>query len=260
MPRRTPRAPDPANLKGLARYWIASQQPLQCLIFLAPLIVFYEVGTIIWAIDPQTRAPRVVTSRILLHQFFEWFGVTGYYLPGLVVVVVLLAWHIVKRDPWRLEPRTYPLMLAESIALALPLIVLLQLINRQFIPAASLPAGGDVKSYPLILQFLFGAGAAIYEELLFRLIGIALLHLIFVDALRLPDRVGTGITIALTSVIFALHHFINPQDNPFNWIKLLLLTLAGGYFAVIYILRGFGVVAGTHAIYDMVVVLMTATR
>lgn len=254
MARSKPRAPEPTNLKGFARYWRVSQHPLQCLIFLAPFIFIYELGTILWAHDPLTGTVRVNFARALLNRFFEWFGVTGYYLPGLIVVVVLLTWHIVKRDPWKLEPQTYPLMLAESVALALPLIVLLRVLGRQFVPAMATSHFVDEGS--LRLQLVFSTGAGIYEEMLFRLIGIALLHMIFVDILGLPDRVGTGVTIALTSVAFAFYHFVNAGEHPFSWVLVLQYSLAGGYFAAIYIVRGFGVVAGTHASYDVIVTLM----
>lgn len=251
MARTKTRAPEPTNLKGFARYWRVSQHPLQCLIFLSPFIFFYELGTILWAHNPETGVTLFNIGRSILKQFFEWFGLTGYYLPGLIVVAVLLAWHVVKRDPWKLEPKVYPLMLGESVALALPLFVFLTVIGRLIAPMASTEGTADA---PTHLQLVFIAGAGIYEEMLFRLIGIALLHMIFVDILGLPDRIGSGITIALTSIAFALCHFISTESYAaFTWVKMLQLTLAGVYFALVYITRGFGVVAGTHTCYDLTV-------
>jgi len=38
---------------------------------------------------------------------------------------------------------------------------------------------------------------------------------------------------------------------PFNWAEFVFRTLAGVYFAVLFAVRGFGITAGTHALYDI---------
>jgi len=62
---------------------------------------------------------------------------------------------------------------------------------------------------------VFSIGAGIYEELLFRLIGIALLHMLFVDFLALPEKVGGAAAIGVSAVAFAMYHF-NETSNPFT--------------------------------------------
>jgi hypothetical protein len=37
---------------------------------------------------------------------------------------------------------------------------------------------------------------------------------------------------------------------------MLFLTAAGLYFGMLYILRGFGITVGTHALYDVLVLVM----
>jgi len=252
-------------------YLIRSKRPLQGLFFLLPMIVLYELGTLVYATDPTRGVTRFIYARSLLRDFFEWLGMTGYYLPGLIVVVVLFSWHMVQRDPWRFEPRLYIGMWFESALLALPLFVFAIMVFRQSEAQLAVPMFDAIAFVPLAetattavgsgatpptdgwqAMLVFSIGAGIYEELLFRLIGIALLHMIFVDILALPDKLGAIIAIGLSALAFALYHFTD--QNPFAWNKCLFYTGAGVYFAAVYVLRGFGIVAGTHAVYDLIVV------
>ena len=254
-----------ADLRHVSSYWERTHWPLQSLYFLLPLVVVYEVGLVLWA------GPYDIRARGLLRAVFDQLGATGFYLPGLVVVVVLLSWHVVRRDPWRPEFKLYGLMWAESIALALPLFVFMAMLFRgpaqpqsavvldvgawlssaaQFVPLSSDDAMqlGDWKT-----QLVFSVGAGIYEELVFRLIAIALLHLLLVDVLSLPEQYGSVGAVSLSAVAFAMYHF--SEANPFDWGRFAFYTSAGLYFAAVYVLRGFGIVVAVHALYDIMLAL-----
>ena len=245
-----------------ASYWNRSQQPLQALFFLLPLIGLYELGLWLYGTDEIRGVSRDIHARSLLFQFFDWFGINGYYLPGLIVVTVLLSWHWVRNDPWRVERRLYGWMWLESLAWAVPLFVFALMMFRAAQPFQALEAveqvAGDGTGYSGELgwraQLVFSIGAGIYEELLFRLIGIALVHLVFVDLLSVEPIVGAAVAIALTSLAFAVYHF--SKQNPFQVSKCLFYTGAGVYFAGVYLLRGFGIAVGTHAAYDIMVVVL----
>ena len=224
---------------------------MQCLYFLVPLLVAYQFGAIIYAPDDMSRVPPILAES-LLRRFFEVFGVTGVYLPGLCVVAVLLGWHLVKRDPWEPEWRLYAGMLIESVILVAPLLVLGAVIMRGDAVLTPLtPAGAEGLSWQAWMVISIGAG--IFEELLFRLIAIAAIHGLLVDILALPDRWGMVLAIVASSLAFAFYHF--GEDNPFDWARLALYTLAGAYLAMVYIIRGFGIVVAVHALYDVVVFL-----
>ncbi len=254
-------------------YWECAQRPWPSLILLLPLIVCYELGTLLYATDHASGITHYIYARSLLRDFFDLIGVTGYYLPGLIVVVVLLCWHIARQDPWRIRPRLCVGMAVESIALAAPPFVFMVMLAQQqsglFETAPAMLAaigdsvgnaggnvGGGVGGWQAKLVFSIGAG--IYEELLFRLILIALLHLVLVDILTVPSKLGAGIAIGLSSVAFALYHF--SEVNQFSLGLFLVYTGAGLYLAAVYVLRGFGIVATTHAMYDVFVVLLQVSQ
>ena len=253
-----------APSRQIHTYWDRAQWPLQSLYFLLPILILYEIGTLWYAPPGDERLPPI-WAESLLDQFFKMFGVTGYYLPGVLVVVVLLVWHMARRDPWGIEPKLYVLMWAESLVLAAPLFVFMLVLFRAppvpveaatstAVPLSALltdPAN-VVASFKAGLVFSIGAG--IYEELLFRLIAIALVHMLLVDVIALPDVWGATGAVAVSAVAFAMYHFTG--DNVFAWSKFFFYVAAGVYLAAVYVLRGFGIVAATHALYDVMVETM----
>ncbi len=234
---------------GRSSYWLHSQEPLQALVFLLPMILLYEIGVL------RYSGHQDIVARRLVRSFFELLGVTGYHLPAVAVVVTLLCWHLARRDPWQIEPKHYGLMWVESIVVALPLFIFARVLFRDpIVQAGGLVAGVDAASTSYTGELLLSFGAGIYEELVFRLVAIAFLHLILYDVLALPRQWAAVAAVAVSAVAFALYHF--SDRNPFNWGRFLFYTAAGVYFAAVYLLRGFGVAAGCHAMYDVFVVLM----
>jgi len=241
-------------------YWQLSRRPLQALIFLTPLILLYEAGTLRYVQRGADGTVQHILAHSMLRRFFEAIGVGdhAFYLPGLIVVAVLLGMHIAHRDPWRLRPRIYGWMGIESLVLSLPLFVFMLVGWGQPVQQWALQAAptttGPATDVPWQTLLVYSLGAGIYEELLFRVIAIALIDLILVDALGLSEAIGAAAAVGGSAILFAAYHF--GAGNPFDLGKCLFYILAGIYFAAIYLVRGFGIVAGTHAIYDILVVLV----
>ena len=225
-------------------YGSLSQQPLQILFFLLPLLVLYELAALIVIRMGYTIPLRTVR---IIRDIFGESNISSLILPALLIVVVLLVMHAYRRDRWRVEPKMYGMMWIESVVLAMPIIVFAMLLLRETASAAALTTSAS--QGPWIRNVVMGVGAGIYEELLFRLIGIALIHLIVVDLLKRPDYVGEFTDIYTTAILVALLHF--GEHNPVTGRKFAYYTLAGVYLACIYIYRGFGIVVGTHAMYNV---------
>jgi membrane protease YdiL (CAAX protease family) len=239
----------------ITSYWERTQWPLQSLYFLLPLIVGYEIGAVMLAGGEGERLPAIYAER-LLGRFFELFGVGGVYLPGFLVVGLLLTLHVLRDDPWRPEPKLYLGMTVESLMWALPLFVLGTLVSGApqvaMVFAALAQQTLDHVPIPLAQGIVFSIGAGIYEELMFRVIAIAVLHLLLDDLLALPKHVGQWGAIVGSALLFAAYHFVG--TDTFDPARFVFYALAGLYFAIIYVGRGFGVVAATHALYDVLAV------
>lgn len=241
-------------------YLVETQKPLQALIFLLPLITLYEVGLIRYGTDETAQVELDIFARRILEVFLAWFGIGGVALPGIIVVVVLLCMHLVRRDPWHIVPRHYLFMAAESLALALPMFVLSLVLFRSPPVAQVMTETGPDALYnvPLVGRLLFNLGAGIYEELVFRLIALALLHWLLVDVFKMEHLYGSIVAISVSALAFAAYHLNLGQPEVIDWLTLGFRTVAGLYFAAIYLMRGFGVVVGTHATYDVLVELFRA--
>ncbi len=60
--------------------------------------------------------------------------------------------------------------------------------------------------------------------------------------------------VVLSSLLFAAAHHVGPYgERPILWSRFVFRTLAGVFFSVVYVYRGFGIAAGSHAAYDIMV-------
>jgi membrane protease YdiL (CAAX protease family) len=104
-------------------------------------------------------------------------------------------------------------------------------------------------------RFISFMGAGIYEELLFRLMLLPLIAWLLRCCGCKPGWSLAGAAV-LTSLIFAGAHHVGPLGEPFQWYAFLFRSVAGLFFATLFIYRGFGIAAGTHAAYDILVGLV----
>lgn len=236
-----------------ASYLERSRRPLPALMFLLPLIVLYELGV-------AFLANHDIVARGYILQFLLSLGVQdlAYYLPGLAVLFILFGMHLYQRDPWKVEPGTYTAMWIESVVLAMPILAISMLTNFALAQAVLQSVPETANQTTWWENLILSLGAGIYEELVFRLLGIAAIYALLVKGLALPKYVGETVAVLGTAVLFSLYHF--SDHNPFEWRKFMFYTLAGIYLATIYFYRGFGIAVGAHASYDVLVNIIDLVR
>ncbi len=217
----------------------ALAKPLDSLLFLLPFIVFYESAILLGGAQPA----RVVAFD-MMERFFALFGTTGFWLPGLAVVVILLATHAAARLPWRIDKRAVGLMYVETIVWSLPLLA----VNYY---AQLLAAQQELTLASLGIC----VGAGIYEELIFRLVLISLLVMIGSDLLRFSTSATLASAVLISAVLFALHHHPPFGGEAFSAYRFSFRSLAGVYLGTIFVFRGYGPAAGAHIAYNLITVL-----
>lgn len=291
---------DGSQLFNFARdsYLERTSRPIYAIVFLLPLIVFYEVGTFQINTDVLNQSQIRVVAFVWLQNALESLGFDGKFAwvaPPLAVVVILMGLQIASRKQWRFWFGDVLPMVIECVMLAVPLIVLTLFMNSPVISRiAAGPLGGngmqvccqgptsctaamdvrlsaaagepeiDRPERPLLADIVTGIGAGIYEELVFRLILICLLMVLFQDVLRFSHINSIVLSVLISAALFSAHHhidFLTGRANaidPFNMTKFVFRTLAGVYFAALFAIRGFGITAGTHAAYNIIAVSITA--
>lgn len=244
-------------------YWQRTRWPIQCLWFLLPLLIIYELGTWMYVPAGHSTMPEI-KAEALLRLVFSWAGAGGLLIPPFIVVACLLGWHVMRRDPWQPELKLYVLMLLESFVWASPLVMFSVVLFRGYSDGSSLVGLEELALVSATLpdwksSLLISIGAGIYEELLFRLIGIALIHAVLRELLGFGKTVSAWGAILISAVVFALYHY-TAEDldrlfalDSFSMGFFMFASIAGIYFGAIFVLRGFGIVVMMHALYDIVV-------
>lgn len=232
-PKRKPRGSPPAA------YWQATREPLHALLFLFPLVAVYELGTLI--LRSTTAAQDQLVAHELINSFLRFFGAHGAWLPGVALLLTLLIWHVLARNPWHIQGWAMPLMLAESLLYAAPLLLITQL---------RLTAGGVLDSV-LVQQTILAVGAGIYEELVFRLYLITGIMLLLIDVCRVRRSVAVAAAVIIPALLFAFCHVRPIGVEVFAWGPFAARVAAGVYLSIVFVGRGFGIAVGCHAAHNI---------
>ncbi|MBI9016274.1 MAG: CPBP family intramembrane metalloprotease [Phycisphaerae bacterium] len=246
-----------------------TRRPLYGLAFLLPLVLVYELG--IMFTDSLSDYKVRITAFSWLIDFALHIGMKpslAKAFPGFVVVIVLLCWQLSSNHDWKIKPRWLGGMALESIIWAMPLFLigaLLETILRNMFDSSWLLAAVEGKTaiQMAISDIVTSIGAGIYEELIFRLIVMGILIMLFEDVLKRPALLSIILAAVLSSVLFAVYHYIGVrtdadggwsfyQTNPIRISGFLFRVTAGLYFAYIFKIRGFGIAAGSHCVYDII--------
>lgn len=241
-----------------AGYWNESRRPLVSLLFVAPMLAAYEGGLLL--LGPSSMRNG---ADVWLREFLERIGFSQYFLLPLLTCGILLGWHHLQRDKWTVRSVVLYGMVLESVALAAGLLLLAEWQSSWFaspttravlfLPTRS-AALGKVVAY---------LGAGIYEELLFRLMLLPLCATVL-RGCGVSRRTSLISAVILGSLVFAAAHYRiefvlfdytlgSSSGESWDMVSFVFRVLAGGVFSLLFIYRGFGIAAGTHALYDIFV-------
>lgn len=251
-PKTLTKRPQKKGLHLSDHYWDITHRPLQCLVFLIPMVAAYELGMAVSHGNVPFEQRPGLAAQQLLFWFFSLFGVTGVYLPGVLLIVILLGWHIASRHPWKVSGIGLAGMAGESMLLAIPFLLLNELIREAPVMQAVV-GNGPTSAFD---DLLLSVGAGLYEELVFRLIVISMLYMLLVDIARLREVTGVALAVILSSLMFSAHHFHPIGTEVWSTPKFAFYAACGAYLAAVFVLRGFGLAVGCHAFYDIAVSLM----
>lgn len=242
---------------NISSYWQATRAPRYSLTFAFPLLVMYEL--LAFALSHgEVTGVRNGADVLLKSLFVALGGRYGLALFGVAMIGggAALAWRDVRRSGG-IRLRYLGWMLAESVAYALVFGMVAGTLTVLLLPHLALMAGpgatGSVwaGNQSLPTQLMISLGAGIYEELLFRVVlvsGLAWMGL-HIFGWR---RTGANVfAVVLGSLIFSAFHYIGPYGERLALDSFTFRTVAGLLFSGLYVLRGFGITAWTHALYDV---------
>jgi hypothetical protein len=233
-----------------AGYFQLSRQPLTSLAFVLPLLAVYETGVLVAGPEALRNG-----ADVWLRQLLDVVG--GHYLLlPVLMVATLLAWHHTTGEPWRVKLPVLYVMAAESAVLAIALGAIARWHGSFFSssPVTWMAAVGSGSIGPVERLVLY-LGAGIYEETLFRLLLLTGLGAL-IQMIGASRPASLAVAVVLTSLAFSMAHYVGPHGDTLGLASFLFRFLAGAFFSVLFVCRGFGIAVGAHAGYDILVGLL----
>jgi len=256
-------------------YFSRTDKAIYALLFLLPSIILYEI--LVLKINPQLLSEPAsnvrggVVAFVWIQNFLQWLGMAtkaSWICAPLVVIITLIILQMTSRRSWKIIWSDFLIMAGECVIVSIPLIVLALVLNRPIQQPSSgavaclFAAGANLSHHSFTMDLITGIGAGIYEELIFRLVLICILMMFFETILGVKATKAIVLSVVISAVLFSLHHHFIVMNGRFATSEYFALapfmfrTVAGVYFAVVFVVRGFGVVAGTHIFYDVIATLL----
>ncbi len=229
-------------------YWQLSRSPRYTILFAAPLILAYE--GLAWLLEGgATTGVRNGADVLLKSLFLTLGGGRGLLLFDLILVGigVTLVW----RDRGPLRPVIFLGMFGEAVGLAFIFGTVAGLLTALLLRGTSVLALGGLKDLGLSTQVMLSLGAGIYEELLFRVILVSGLAWLARRAFGWLPGASSLFAVGVGALIFSSFHYIGPYGDAWQLQSFVFRFVAGLLFSGLFVLRGFGITAWTHALYDV---------
>jgi hypothetical protein len=245
----------------ISSYWHEVRAPRYSLLFALPLLLLYEVLAFTLSRGEVTGV-RNGADVLLKNLFILLGGRTGLTVFAALVVGGGAALALADcRRAGKIEPRYFAGMLLEAVVYALSFGMVAGTLTVLLIPGMALvgrfpaAAAGSLAEFSLATQLMISLGAGIYEELLFRVMLVGGLAWMAGTLLHLSRTTAGVFAVVLGALIFSAFHYIGPYGEPLDLGSFTFRTVAGVLFSGLYLLRGFGITAWTHALYDVFLAL-----
>jgi len=247
-----------ASARG--QYWDTSRSPRYSLLFALPLLILYEEFVALLSHGPMGGVRN--GADVLLQQAV--YAIAGRYEPIVFGVALLgIGGFLVVRDIRQhrgpLRWTTFAVMLVESIALAAVFGAVVGTITANLLHLTgylALRDGGAIEHSPLATRVMLSLGAGIYEELLFRVIIAGALDVAAQRVLGWRRWMAGVFAVVVSATVFSASHYIGPYGDPFRVESFVYRLIGGMVFSALYLTRGFGITAWTHALYDLLVLAL----
>ena len=233
-------------------YWLSTRSPLYSFLFAVPLFLIYEIGIFLTSSDDMFVLRNGADA--LMRQILATFGITGLYWVGVIFFIGFIIAFILQRKYWeetQIHSDYFLLMMVESVGWS----VLIYFLMTNVYLLLMNPTGSM-----LVQQVTLAVGAGIYEEFLFRVLLIAGISVILGFIFQWSDKTRNWAAMVIAAGIFSSFHFIGEYGDFFSFNIFMIRFLAGIALGTLYFLRGFGITAWSHAVYDLIVLTRMTTQ
>lgn len=236
-------------------YYSISRSPRYSLSFALPLLILYEAMAA--SIQRVNGGLRNGADVLLKSTFAAIAGPRGPLIFAVTLVLIMVALIIrdLRRSPGGLRGRVFALMMAESVFLAIVFGFVVGIITAQLVSTLRpLAVGGPLDRLGLSSALVISLGAGLYEELLFRVLLVGALVWIARHLMGWGPTAASIFAVLGGALVFSFFHYVGPYGDKLELGSFVFRTIAGLAFSGLYVTRGFGITAWTHALYDIFLV------
>ena len=189
-----------------------------------------------------------------------FIAVAGPYGPLLFGAVVIAAsiWLIrrdIRANGRELRPRVFGGMAVESLTLALVFGTVVGALTARVLAPFAITSSGPLDAMGWPTQLMVSLGAGIYEELLFRVVLVSALAYGGQRLLKLRTVPAGVFAVIVGAFIFSAFHYVGAYGDPLELGSFVFRMIGGMVFSAMFLLRGFGITAWTHALYDVLLLV-----
>lgn len=231
-------------------YFQQSRGILYSYLIALPLFLLYEI--LIVVSQPLSGSTVRISVDIWMKSIFQSFGFNT--ISATLLAAALIGGFILYRKRAQLpaiRSRYFSFMIAESLIYSvLVTFLIVGLLDALLMMQTDNPLGQMNK----LQLFALSLGAGLYEELFFRVILVSGLYFLFGFFIH-KKSISYGLSALIAALLFSAVHYIGEFGDSLELGSFLFRFLFGLALNLIYVIRGFGIAAWTHAMYDVLVIL-----
>lgn len=213
-----------------------------------PLLVLYEVLIALNTPDAETAVR--LSADIWIKSIAGLVGVSTLKFTVFIVLTMgIVVWFKSKENPVPVHGKFLVGMVVES---ALWAMILAYLVSGTIGTVFAFSPGSS--GLTIGQQFALSLGAGLYEELVFRVLLVPFLVFLF-------SKIGFGAKgsvfagIVLGALLFSAVHYMGTMGDVFTLQSFAFRFLFGIALNALLMLRGFGITAWTHSLYNVMILV-----
>jgi hypothetical protein len=237
-------------------YFAISRSHRYSILFALPLLLGYEALAALLA-RPGHAELRNGADAIFRGAFTAVAGARGplIFMAAIILLGVGLVIRDLRASGDHIRPIVFLGMLGEAVAIAGVFGFVIGMTTAKLLGSLHALSIGPLEQTSWTTRLMLSLGAGLYEELFFRVLlvtGIA-------AGARVVLGLGRGAAGVIAAVvgafIFSAFHYIGPYGDQLHLQSFVFRMLSGLAFSALYLVRGFGITAWTHAMYDAFLLL-----
>ncbi len=237
-------------MNAVKQYFSNTHTLLYSFLYSLPLFLIYE-GLIIISQPNADQLVRISVD-VWMKSIFTLLGVNA--VSFTLLVVLILGIVILYREKERLKDlnfKYFPVLIIESIIYAIVFAYISSFLTNLLL---NMSTTDPIDQLTYLQKLALSLGAGLYEELFFRVFLVSFFIFIFNKLFKNKKWASVTAAVVLSAFLFSAIHYAGSMGDFFTLNSFLFRFIFGMILNGIYVARGFGVAAWTHALYDVLVI------